>query len=282
MKDLYQHRLLSEGYPDLERLSLESFTAELNTRPDDTPRVERLLKYFARITNIQTCRNVLVLGCGPRPQISQILIQKGFEVVSVEPFRIFVEEAKSYVGDTESILQGSSEYIPLPDSSQDLVFLESVLEHVDSVSRSLREIERVLKPGGLLYLYTTNRYRFSLFGHNGEFNVRYFNWLPRSVKESFAFLHLHYNPELGNYTTRPAVHWLSHADLCALGREAGFSRFYTMLDVVKVHDEEMQINALRRAVRRFLPLFQRNAWLRSLVLSQRGNAVFMLKRGAEG
>lgn len=282
MDDPYRTRLLVEGHPQLEERALASFKAAVDARPDDTPRVERLLRYLGRIIDVQRCRNVLVLGCGPKPQVSRILMEKGFQVVGVDPSQDFVNEAKQYLGDQGSVLVGAAESIPLPDASQDLVLFESVLEHVDSISRSLNEIERVLKPGGALYLSTTNRYRFSPIGHNGEYNVRYFNWLPRSVKESFVFLHLHYAPELANYAVRPAVHWLSYGDLCALGREAGFARFYTMLDVVRPDDQVMRASALRRIARRFLPRIQRNAWLRSLVLSQRGSAVIMLKRGEIG
>jgi ubiquinone/menaquinone biosynthesis C-methylase UbiE len=277
--DLYQDRLLVKGHPQLEQRALESFIDRLDARPDDTPRVERLLQYLSRIIDIQSCRDVLVLGCGPRPQIARILIEKGFQIVGVDTSQAIVDEAKQYIGSRASVLLGTAEKIPLRDASLDLVIFESVLEHVDSTSASLEEIERVLKPGGVVFLYTTNRHRFSLLGHNGEYNVRYFNWLPRSVKESFVFLHLHYAPELANYAARPAVHWFTYAQLCALGREAGFARFYSMLDVVRSDDEFMRSNTVRRIISRFVPKMQRNAWLRSLVLSQRGNALFMLKRG---
>ena len=282
MDDPYRNRLLVEGHPQLEERALASFKAALDARPDDTPRVERLLRYLSRIIDVQSCRNVLVLGCGPRPQVSRILMEKGYEVVSVDPVRFFVEEAKHYLGDEGAVLLGAAESIPLPGASQHLVIFESVLEHVDSVTNSLKEIYRVLKPGGALYLLTTNRYRFSPLGYNAEYNVRYFNGLPRSVKESFVFLHHHYAPKLANYAVRPAVHWLSYGDLCAFGREAGFARFYTMLDVIRADDDIMRANALRRVAGRYLPRFQRNPWLRSLILSQQGSTIFMLKRGEIG
>ena len=53
---------------------------------------------------------------------------------------------------------------------------------------------------------TTNRYRFSPTGSNDEFRVRFFNWFPRIVKESYVFQHLHFDPTLANYSPRPAVH----------------------------------------------------------------------------
>src|SRR5947199_29838 len=78
---------------------------------------------------------------------------------------------------------------------------------------------RVLAPGGIAIVTTTNKLRISLSGHNGEYKLRFFNWLPSLVKECFVFEHLHYNPGLANYSELPAVHWFSYASLCTLGRQ---------------------------------------------------------------
>jgi hypothetical protein len=134
---------------------------------------------------------------------------------------------------------------------------------------------RVLAPGGVLCVTTTNRHRFSLDGSNGEFNVPFYNWLPRLLKESYVFQHLHYQPKLANYTARPAVHWLSYADLCERGRDAGFAQFYAIVDLMRITDPSIAKSGLRRFV---LPMLQQHPWLRSLALTQIGHAIFMLKR----
>ena len=100
----------------------------------------------------------------------------------------------------------------------------------------MSEAYRVLAPGGLAYVQTTNRLQFTLFGKNLEYGVRYFNWLPPVVKEAFVHHHLHYDPGLAHFTPRPAVHWFSYADLCALGRTAGFHQFYAKFDMLN-HDD---------------------------------------------
>lgn len=273
--EMYATRKLAEGYPGIEDDAQRVFVESLAPLAMQKSRLERLLKYVGRLIDLERQKNILVLGCGPKPHTGHILTERGFNVVNVEPVPSFVESAREYLGFNQMVLQGAAEYIPVESASQNFVFFESVLEHVDSIPHSLNEIYRVLEPGGILYLSTTNRHHFSINGHNGEFNVPFYNWLPKLVKESYVFQHLHYNPKLANYTERPAVHWLSYSDLCRHGRDAGFAQFYSIVDLMQIEDPSIKKSWIRRV---FLPLIQRNPWLRSLALTQVGHVIFMLKR----
>lgn len=275
MNDLYQNRKLSAGYPGLGDLAFEAYTNDLEHLCIPDSRFEGYLRCLTRLVSISEGANVLVLGCGPRPVTIKKLAQKGYHITGVEPVASFVKAAAEYVGPQAVVLKGEAESIPLPDNSQDLVFFESVLEHVDSPIKALQEIFRVLVPGGIVYLDTTNRQRISLTGQAGEFNLRFYNWFPDIVKECYVFHHLHYNPRLANYTVRPAVHWFSFADLCELGRDAGFAQFYSFLDLMDPHDQAVSKSSLRRF---FLKWIQRSPWLRALALTQFGNHIIMLKR----
>lgn len=272
---IYGERKLAQGHPDNYTLDLEGYVRSVSARPDDRPRIERMLTYMGRLIDLTRVRNVLVLGCGPLPAPIKILREKGFHAVGVEPVQSFVDKAREFLGQDAEVLTGVAEKIPLPDESQDIVFFESVLEHVDSPFLALREIHRVTAPGGLLFVVTTNRYRVSPTGYNAEFNIPFYNWFPRLVQESYVFQHLHYRPHLANRVSRPAVHWWSYADLCAAGRTAGFAQFYSPLDLVRETDQVIARSAFRRLALRHL---QRNAWLRALALRQVGDTIFMWKR----
>ena len=279
MYKLYKNRKLAQGYPDLERLAFEKYIAILDElekeRSNERLLIEKLLAWLDRLVDLGEHKNVLVLGCGPRPLPIKVLIQKNYDAVGVEPIPSFMNSARKYLGSPDRILEGSAEEIPLPSNSQDLVICESVLEHVDSPTKSFDEVFRILRPGRVAYIVTTNRYRISLKGDNGEYNVRFFNWLPDTIKESFVFHHLHYDPSLADYTLRPAVHWYSYADLCKLGRQAGFHRFYSILDLLELDDPSIAKSKVRRFL---LNKLKFNPWLRALALTQIGTPMFMLTR----
>lgn len=50
------------------------------------------------------------------------------------------------------ILKGSAEMLPFQDGTFDVVYSSHVLEHVDSESKALQEMKRVLKPEGILII----------------------------------------------------------------------------------------------------------------------------------
>ena len=272
---LYENRKLSNGFHNLETEAHNKFTNTLNSRTDHKPVLEKQIRYFNRLIDLDEYKNILLVGCGPKPFTLQYFLGKKFNAFGIEPIPSFVESARKYLNAPERIVRGSAEQIPFPDGSQHIIILEAVLEHVDSPVKSLEEICRVLAPGGIAHITTTNRLRFRFFGKNSEFNVRFYHWFPKLVKECFVFHHLHYDPRLANFTQRPAVHWFSFSDLCDLGRQAGFAHFYSNIDLLRIDDPGIAKSWFRKFL---LKSIQLNPWLRALALTQRGGHIIMLKR----
>lgn len=273
--DHFAQRPLSELYPDLERLGAEFHFQHHEEGPLWTPAV---LECLPRIVRYPAGPKLgVVLGCGPTPRAMLAMADAGFEVLGVEPVPHNVERAQQFVGARGRVQQGSAEDIPAENNSQDFVLMESVLEHVDSPSRSLEEVYRVLKPGGVLYVYTTCRTKFHPRGFNGAYSVPFLNWFPASVREAYVHHQQHFAPELANYNARPAFHWYTYTDLVRLGRFAGFAQFYSLIDVAGTDSIFVRGSALKRWL---LPRVRRNPWLRALALTQSGGSIFMVKRSS--
>lgn len=271
--DLYANRPMAEMYPDLQRLGAEYHATHHTEQPFFTPAILDCLPRLIRLDG--TRKRVLVIGCGPKPRAVLEATSRGFQATGIEPVPENIEVARAFVGGQADIVQGSAEAIPLPDSSVDIVLMEAVLEHVDSPLRSLQEIHRVLSPGGALYVYTTNRLKFSFTGFNGEYRVPFLNWFPAGVREAYTFHMQHFAPHLANFNARPAYHWYTYSDLCRLGRYAGFAQFYSLLDLVDASNALVRTSTLRRVLMR---LVRRRPWLRALALTQSGGSIFMVKR----
>ena len=267
-------RRLGELHPDLERLSVPVYLEKLARLPSHAAVLETRLERLRRLREIDEGSRVLVVGCGPRPETLLLLSRHGYQAVGVEINPTFAQFAREFVQNEARVLDGEAERLPCDDEAFDVVFCDNVLEHATSVSRALAEMHRLLVPGGIAHIVTTNRQRLSPTGRNGEFKVAYFNWLPATVRESFVFQHLHYAPGLANYAVRPAVHWFTYAELCALGREAGFERFYSPLDLSEPTDAPIKRNPVKR---RLLKGIKRSPWLRALALTQVGGTVVMVK-----
>lgn len=276
LEELYQDRKLSDGYPDLERLGVE-FQASSQGSQEELLYTPAFMQCVESLIDLRSGeKSVLVMGCGPRPYAVRWLTQHGYNARGVEPVASSVESARGFLGDLSMVVQGGAEQIPVDDGSQRVILMESVLEHVDSPQKALSECMRVLSPGGVLFIYTTNRWKIRLSGYNGEYQVPFFNWFPDSVKESYVFQHLHYEPALAQYNARPAFHWFSYSELCRLGRNAGFGSFYSLMDVVKPENPLVANSRLRRFL---LNRVRYSPWLRGLALTQMGgSSIFMVKR----
>lgn len=276
--EIYRNRPLTAGVPDMETRYVQMKRTRLGQRLSSDLKCGGLgdiMECVARLVDLGSGpRTVAVVGCGPSPVTVRQLLERGFDAVGVEPVEASLKAAREYLGDAARVKRGAAEEMPFPDASQRVVLMESVLEHVDSPWRSLTEMHRIMTPGGVLFIRTTNRLRFSPCGRNWEMRVPFYNWFPRIVQESYIFQHLHYRPTLADYSPRPAVHWFSFADLCALGRQTGFAQFYSPTDLLNLDKGEARPTWRKR----MLDALRRNPWLRAANLTQIGGDIYMWKR----
>jgi ubiquinone/menaquinone biosynthesis C-methylase UbiE len=81
-----------------------------------------------------------------------------------------------------SVVQGVGETLPFPDHSFDVVLAQDILEHVRDPDLTLREMHRVLRPGGVALVTVINRFAW----RDPHYHLRGINWLPRRLGEAMV------------------------------------------------------------------------------------------------
>jgi ubiquinone/menaquinone biosynthesis C-methylase UbiE len=112
--------------------------------------------------NVAATDSVLDVGCGPGTALTGLAskARKG-RVVGIDPSPLMVEIARrrnrnQIAAGQVSILQADVTAIPGPDSAFDKVMCVHVIYFWESLETGLREIARVLKPGGrAVFLFRT-------------------------------------------------------------------------------------------------------------------------------
>jgi ubiquinone/menaquinone biosynthesis C-methylase UbiE len=97
--------------------------------------------------------HTLDVGCGSG--IVAALLQRMTSITSLHGFdQLPAFDAQVKALGYSGFTAGDASAIPLPDASFDSVISICVLEHVEKLDEALREIRRVLKPGGRLHFTT--------------------------------------------------------------------------------------------------------------------------------
>jgi SAM-dependent methyltransferase len=90
------------------------------------------------------------------------------------------------------ILNAAGENLPFPAQTFDVILSHEVLEHVQDDRQAVREMARVLRPGGRIVLFVPNRgYPFETHGvyWRGRYrfgNIPLVNYLPRRWRDRLA------------------------------------------------------------------------------------------------
>lgn len=131
---------------------------------------------------------ILENGCGVGMYVEH-LSPFGGQVMGLE--YDFERAAEAHVN-SPHIFNAAGESIPAPSGTFDLILSHEVIEHVQDDRAAIREMVRVLRPGGRITLFCPNRgYPFETHGiyWNGKYsfgNKLFVNYLPRTLRDKLA------------------------------------------------------------------------------------------------
>jgi ubiquinone/menaquinone biosynthesis C-methylase UbiE len=101
---------------------------------------------------------ILDCACGRGFYLNMYRYVSGVRLVGLELEREIIRKAQANVGHLPDITltQGNIYRLPFPDDYFDGVILSEILEHIDDDVAGLREVYRVLKPGGVVAITVPN------------------------------------------------------------------------------------------------------------------------------
>ncbi len=94
--------------------------------------------------------------------ITEGLIGKGLKVIAVDQSEAMLAEMRKKFSGAERIEYrlGEAEKLPIPDEAVDYVFANMYIHHVESPQEAIKEMVRILKPGGELVITDMDEHEF--------------------------------------------------------------------------------------------------------------------------
>jgi 2-polyprenyl-3-methyl-5-hydroxy-6-metoxy-1,4-benzoquinol methylase len=214
--------------------------------------IKRAVEHSARLFGMSPARwNVADVGCGAGTQCA-MWARDGHTVhgIDINPDLIALgRERAAAEGLSVELGVASATELPWPNASMDVCLCPELLEHVADWERCLEEAVRVVRPGGIVYLSTTNR----LCPIQQEFNLPAYGWYPARLKRHYERLAMSTRPDLANHAKYPAVNWFTYYQLSDYLAARGF-RCLDRFDIAAAADHGRLRNTILAAITLAKPL----------------------------
>jgi SAM-dependent methyltransferase len=211
----------------------EAFVAKRASKPIEEyePEFERYVQRIGRFIRLRPGTRILEVGTGTGWFMVQCRL-RGLKCDGIEHNPFSVKHAKELGrrhGFELSIRTEGIEEVELPEGEYDVVVAMSVLEHVEHYRRALDNIHRTLKPGGVFYCYSTNK--FSV--RSGEYPLPLYGLLPYSARRA---LRVRLRGESIVESGGIDFNQFTYFGLRRALRQAGFSRVYDKFQFLQPED----------------------------------------------
>jgi len=121
---------------------------------------EKVREKALAVAGVQPGRLAVDVGAGTG-FIAEGLLRRGLRVIAVDPSpAMLAEMRRKFNGGRIAYLLGDAEALPLGDGSVEYAFANMCLHHVEHPLRAIREMARILRPGGALVITDLDEHPF--------------------------------------------------------------------------------------------------------------------------
>ncbi|MBM3264382.1 MAG: class I SAM-dependent methyltransferase [candidate division Zixibacteria bacterium] len=119
--------------------------------------------------------------------VTEALLQKGLRVFAVDRSASMMDEMRQKFTDDAPVeyrLAAADRHIPLPDLAVDYAFANMYLHHVETPAEAIREMARIVKPGGKVVITDLDAHEFEFLRQ--EHNDRWMGFRREEVQAWFT------------------------------------------------------------------------------------------------
>jgi ubiquinone/menaquinone biosynthesis C-methylase UbiE len=144
---------------ELEDATVENLIYRLESRAKDRVFTRLFDKYAARL-NLPHASQILVVGCGTGVIVRLLVRRSDFSgiVLGVDQSPVFIKAARRFaheegIGDRVEFRIGDAHGLDFTESTFDVAIAHTVISHVTEPATILREMARVIRPGGTVAVF---------------------------------------------------------------------------------------------------------------------------------
>lgn len=149
------HRFVNE----LDDAALERLVARLESRAQDAIFTRLFDKYAAQL-HLAPAAQVLEIGCGTGAMVRRLVRRGDFSgtALGVDQSPRFIEAARRFAqeenaGQRIEFRVGDAHHLEFPPATFDAAIAHTVISHVTEPATVLRELARVVRPGGTVVIF---------------------------------------------------------------------------------------------------------------------------------
>ena len=194
------------------------------TLAEQTPTLENILNNIRKHKPLDHNTKILEIGVGSG--WFQIYCKRqGLQISGLEISPQLLEVAQEYGRRHETELDlevGNIEDTDIGNATYDVIVASSVFEHVEDWQKGVQKIYDALKPGGLFYFDSTNKFSFV----SGEYNFPLYGWLPNGWRYRLR------KSRQGEDIMKLGIdfHQFTYPQLRGFFRRVGFSKVLDLVD----------------------------------------------------